>query len=160
MKTLLLMRHAKAQPAEAGEDDHARPLNERGRKDAKHIAAQLAELKLLPAQVLSSTSERTKQTVNILVNELSYAGDVFFYNELYASNVERYVKTLRSAPSAEASPVLLVGHNPVVEDFLETICAVSEKMNTSAVAQIEFTINAWTEFDISTQGRLVKILRP
>ena len=41
MKRLLLLRHAKAVPAEHALDDIARPLAERGERDARRIGERL-----------------------------------------------------------------------------------------------------------------------
>lgn len=62
-KTLILLRHAKA---EAGQDDHARPLAERGVEEAKRMGAHMAEHGIVPLKILCSTSTRTRQTLDSL----------------------------------------------------------------------------------------------
>ena len=61
-RRIIVMRHAKSSWKSGARDDHARPLNKRGRRDAPRIAARLAELGWVPERVISSDSERTRQT--------------------------------------------------------------------------------------------------
>lgn len=161
MKTLLLMRHAKASEQEHdGPRDFDRPITDRGRKDAARIGRLLAEKQLTPALIISSSAERTKQTVNNLVNELSYQGDVFFYNELYEANLDQYAISLSNLKFVDASPVLLVGHNPTIQQFISSICASSETMNTATIAHIEVGIDSWAEFNLDSTCKLRNVWRP
>src|SRR5580692_7842660 len=59
---LMLLRHAKAEKAEAGMRDRDRRLNARGRDDAARVAAHMAQHALLPDQVIVSSAQRTRET--------------------------------------------------------------------------------------------------
>lgn len=72
---ILLVRHASAGDSAAWEgDDHDRPLDKRGRKQAKGLVRQLAEL--APAVIVSSPYLRCLQTVEPLARSLQVAIDV------------------------------------------------------------------------------------
>ncbi|MGL5849545.1 MAG: SixA phosphatase family protein, partial [Phycicoccus sp.] len=60
-RTLILLRHAKAEEGDA-ERDHERELTARGRRDARAAGAWLHEHGIGVDEVLCSTSERTQQT--------------------------------------------------------------------------------------------------
>lgn len=160
MLTLLLMRHAKSAEQQPGSLDFERPLTDRGRKDAARMGRLLAEKRLTPALIVSSAAERTKQTVNSLINELSYPGDVFFYNELYEANFDSYIAALSHLDQPEASPVLLVGHNPTVQEFILSVCSQSEIMNTATIAHIQLDLSNWGALHSDSEGKLVAVWRP
>ena len=66
MSSLLLLRHAKSSWKDLNLKDFDRPLNSRGRNDAKKIGKRLLLLNLIPDIIISSSSLRTEETVNIL----------------------------------------------------------------------------------------------
>ena len=49
MKTIYLIRHAKSSWEDLNLDDHERPLNERGKKDAGRMARYLEGIGIQPA---------------------------------------------------------------------------------------------------------------
>ena len=66
---MTLIRHAKSAWDDPFAEDHARVLNDRGRRSATAIGGWLREHGYLPAQVLSSDSARTTETVERLLAE-------------------------------------------------------------------------------------------
>ena len=65
MKTLWLLRHAKASQGGDGLADRDRPLNARGRDAAARIGRHLAEREVCPELVLCSSALRTRETVEL-----------------------------------------------------------------------------------------------
>ena len=55
MKTLLLMRHAKSDWDHPDLDDHDRPLNKRGLRNAPLMGKFIRDAKLVPGACLTST---------------------------------------------------------------------------------------------------------
>ncbi|MFA7323808.1 MAG: histidine phosphatase family protein [Candidatus Nanopelagicales bacterium] len=116
--TLVLLRHAKsAYPA--GVADHDRPLNERGRDDARAAGVWLREhrdsvLGINPA-VLVSTAKRAQATWRLAGTELS---DIAAQTQLrlYEASVSTLVDVV--APFIEAGrSILVVAHNPGLEQL-------------------------------------------
>jgi len=62
MKTLLVLRHAKSSWNDPVLDDHARPLNKRGQRDARRMGELVREYGLIPDVVLSSDAVRARLT--------------------------------------------------------------------------------------------------
>ena len=62
MKTLLVLRHAKSSWNDPALDDHERPLNKRGRRDAPRMGALVREYGLIPDLVISSDAVRARLT--------------------------------------------------------------------------------------------------
>ena len=65
MKRLVVMRHAKSDWSSGASTDHARPLNQRGRREAPITAARLATLGWAPDRVSSSDSQRTREALEL-----------------------------------------------------------------------------------------------
>jgi phosphohistidine phosphatase len=160
VKTLLLMRHAKTHPAEPGTADHERELTPRGVADARRMAAQLASLELAPAAIISSSAVRAKKTAAVFAERFPQAGDILFYNGLYRANPDQYVEILNELTFVDASPLLLVGHNPEIEEFLKSFCTIDQMVKTASIAQIEFPIDSWKQLGSQTRGELRGFWRP
>ena len=62
MRELILLRHAHAEPAAAGQDDHQRGLSATGRAEAQAAGDWLREHGLQPDRVLCSNATRTRET--------------------------------------------------------------------------------------------------
>ena len=114
MHRLVLVRHAKsAYPA--GIDDHHRPLNERGRRDAPAIGRWIAAHVAADAvHVAVSTATRTQETWNLASAEAGGAwqrADRTDVASIYEAPVEALVDLVAQTPEA-VSTLVVVGHNP------------------------------------------------
>jgi len=111
MPTLVLLRHAKAEPSRP--DDHARRLAPRGREQCEEVRRWLTAQGLLPDRVVVSSSARTVETWEL-------AGVGTAVPEVDGRVYEASVEDLR-AVVAETDPsvgtLVLVGHNPSIERF-------------------------------------------
>jgi phosphohistidine phosphatase len=56
--------------------------------------------------------------------------------------------------------VMVVGHNPDLEELLEMLTGDWERMPTAALALIELAINEWARISPEVPGKLVDIWRP
>ena len=111
-KTLILMRHAKAEEG-AGKPDHDRELNGRGRRDAAAAGAWLKEQGLVPDLVICSTSKRTRQTWEAACKGGAHSEFVEYRKSVYTGGVDETVETIRE-DAGETASVLVVGHNPTM----------------------------------------------
>ncbi|MFC2055040.1 histidine phosphatase family protein [Chloroflexota bacterium] len=159
MKTLLILRHAKSSWKETGVTDHDRSLNKRGRRDAPRIGDLLREEGLVPDMILGSSAKRAKRTAEIVAEESGFGGDIMFSRELYAAWPESYIDVLNIQPD-HYDCVMVVGHNPGLEELLLTLTGEAERMPTAALAQVTLPIDSWRELSYETSGALVKIWRP
>ena len=149
MKELWLLRHAKSD-RKADVSDIDRPLKKRGLRDAKNIGAWLKKQHLIPDALLSSPAKRAIETVRIIYQELHVAGLVIQEDSrLYATGIEQLKMVLASCPET-MQRVLLVGHNPELEDLLTHLVGAkalpdAEKLLPTA-ALVRLSVNsAWAE---------------
>ena len=136
MKTLYILRHAKAAP-EDREGDAERPLMKRGRKAAAAMGEYLAGLAPAPALVLCSTSLRTRETLDQILPELDTKPQTLFEDGLYLASASRLLDRLQRLPEQAAS-VLLIGHNPGLHQLAASLAseagALAEGFPTAALA--------------------------
>jgi phosphohistidine phosphatase len=159
MKLLLILRHAKSSWKHPGLGDHERPLNKRGKRDAPRMGRLLAREGLLPDLILSSTAVRARTTAEMVADASRYDGPLTPTPELYEATPEAYVDALRGLDDRFKS-VMVVGHNPGLEQLLHLLTGADEALPTAALAKVELEVAAWCELDRSPQGSLVQLWRP
>ncbi len=159
MKTLLLLRHAKSSWKQPELHDHDRPLNKRGKKEAPKVGSYLKENDLVPDMILTSTARRAQDTARAVAEETGFEKPIDMHQDLYLSDKACYLDILRCLPD-EAQRVLLVGHNPEMEEVLTLLTDVTTHLPTAALAQIDLPISSWQELNEATDGRLVNIWAP
>jgi len=159
VKTLLVMRHAKSSWKEAAQADEQRPLNKRGRRDAPRMGRLLREAGLVPQAILSSTAERARQTSIAAAEACGFEGGVQFEPSLYAAPAEAYLALVQRLP-AELQIVMVVGHNPGVDELVAELTGEDEHLSTGSIARLELPLERWADLNIETEARLETIWRP
>ena len=162
---LLLMRHAKSAWDTDAPSDYDRPLAKRGRRDAPRMGSWLRHQGLLPDAVISSPARRAKQTAVRVCRELGVAKDAIIWDSrIYSAEVADLVAVLNDCPD-KAEVVLLVGHNPGLEEMLCHLCgagvasSASDKLlPTAALARLELE-GGWKRLKAGA-ARLVGVMRP
>ena len=158
MKTLLLLRHAKAEPPDEGMSDRDRPLAPRGERDAPSVGAWLCEQELMPDAILSSDALRAKTTAELVASHCQFTGEVSFFPELYMALPETYVEVLQRH-AGEAEKVLVVGHNPTLDDLLFVLTGTHEGFPTAGLAVIELNVDHWEDLRLPTRHTLSHFIR-
>ena len=153
------MRHAKSSWKDESLPDEQRPLNKRGRADAPRMGRLLRDFGLIPRAILSSTALRARQTALAAAEAAGFEGEVQFEASLYGAPAETYLHTLRALP-ADPPIVLVVGHNPGVEELLAELTGEDEHMNTGSIARVELDLARWSDLTAKTEGRLETLWRP
>ena len=112
-RLLVLVRHAKTQPATAGDRD--RELTDRGHRQAAALGPTLAEVVSGPVLGLVSAAVRARQTWDGLAASVCEA-DVEDLESLYVAGPEDILDAVRVVPDATGT-VVVVGHNPAIADL-------------------------------------------
>lgn len=138
--TLILLRHAKSDWS-GHEDDYDRPLAKRGRRQApeagRWLAANVDSIDL----AVVSTAKRARTTRDLASGELDEPPKTRHDDHAYAASVDELLDIVRSLDEA-LNTVVLVGHNPGLEDLAGALTAGRVPMPTSALAVIELN-SAW-----------------
>lgn len=158
-KTLLILRHAKSSWKDEGVADYDRPLKKRGKRDAPRMGALLRQERLVPDFVITSSAKRAQATTALAVEACGYVGEVYITRDLYQADMLTYFDVLREVDDAYHR-VMVVGHNPGLETFLDALTGVGEPMPTAALAYVKLPINTWQDLNEGTLGELVNLWRP
>jgi phosphohistidine phosphatase len=114
LKSITLLRHAKAVPYEEGVDDHARPLNPRGRAAATAIGRERGLS--LPDFVLCSSARRTRETWELIRQGWEAPPASEITDDLYMADLPDLLRRIATLPAGLES-VWLIGHNPGLHDL-------------------------------------------
>jgi phosphohistidine phosphatase len=119
---LILTRHAKSDWGSGARDDHDRPLNERGRRDAPRIGAWLVSRGYVPESVAVSTARRTRETWAMLSSAFPAPlpeTRVVFSDALYHADPEAILGHIHAA---RTGCHMIVGHNPGIAVAAHALC--------------------------------------
>jgi phosphohistidine phosphatase len=159
MKTLLVLRHAKSSWNDPALDDHERPLNKRGRRDAPRMGELVREYGLIPDVIISSDAVRARLTAEAVAEAARYAGEILLDPRLYLA-CPADILSLLTTVRENAGTVMIVGHNPGLETLVEQLTGERQDLPTAALAQIGLPIDQWRDLKRSTRGTLVGLWRP
>lgn len=159
MKRLIILRHAKSSWTHPELADFERPLNKRGKRDAPRMGELIAALGFVPDMIISSAAKRARETVNRAAKAFAYDGEMIFTRELYAAGPESYLNLLKELPDNIES-VLVVGHNPGLEDLFEEITGEVEHLPTAALAVIDLDILHWHDISRGAASKIIGVWRP
>ena len=153
LRRLYLLRHAKSSWTDPSLDDHARPLAPRGEEAVRRLRRHLARRQEeAPELVLCSSARRTTMTLDGIAAALPARTDTRIEDGLYAASSGRLLERLRDVAD-EVSRVMVIGHNPGLEDLAlllvaQTDDAVSRRMAakfpTGALATLTFA-GSWAD---------------
>lgn len=115
-----MLRHAEAAPAPAGSADHERALTPRGQAQARGVGAWLAAQSLRPDRVMCSSARRARATATQVLAAWTDAPPVTGCDAIYEATPGALLALLQRDGSDER--VLLVGHNPGVQQLVLALC--------------------------------------
>jgi len=164
-RELLLLRHAKSDWDSGTSTDFDRPLAKRGKNDAPKVGAWLYREGLVPDHVVSSPAERARQTATKVCKRLDFKKKRIVWDAaIYEARLPELLEVLSRVPP-EAATVLLIGHNPGLEELLRHLVADDYEppgdgklLPTAAVARLEMP-DDWGLLDPGS-AQLLSLTRP
>jgi phosphohistidine phosphatase len=151
MRRLLLLRHAKAEPA-GNRPDFDRTLADRGRRNARSIGGFIAREGLAPAFAVVSPASRTVETWKVIQAQLPSV-EATIDPRLYGASEATLLSAVHSLP-AKYKSAMLIGHNPGLARLALILAgsggkrelrAMYEKFPTCAFAVLDFDIADWKD---------------
>lgn len=167
MRRLMLLRHAKSDWSAAGQADIDRELSVRGRRAAPLVGEYMAGQGLVPDLALVSSAQRTRETWELVGSAYKSPPRVEIEPRVYDASADRLLRLIRETP-ADVHCLLVVGHNPAMEELADGLVAsgdpvsrdaMDEKFPTAALAVIDFPTDAWGGIEEGS-GRLDRFVTP
>ncbi len=160
---LILLRHGKSD-WDNDETDFNRPITDRGKRGAQRMGIYLAQKDLKPDMVISSPAERAKTTAQKMMKSMCETDHYIIYDHrVYQNSLDDLLEVL-SGISEETKRVILVGHNPGLEELLTYLCnkkiTLSDDgklLNTATIAHLSLS-SSWNNIKKNSAG-LVEIKR-
>jgi len=118
------------------------------------------ELRLRPDAIISSDAVRARLTAEAVGETARYTGKILLDPRLYLASPDSIVAVLQTVPDTRADTVMIVGHNPGLEELIARLTGEHHDMPTAAVAQIVLPIDRWRDLEMSTRGTLRALWRP
>ena len=147
MHQLHLLRHAKSSWDDDA-DDHARPLNKRGRESARLIGETLPRAAGTLDLVLCSSAQRTRDTAELALAGFVPAPRILYEDELYLATDDMLMHRLRQLDE-RSTAVMVIGHNPGLHELAVALAAPGSA-GFSTLANGKFSTGVRARFVIGT----------
>ncbi len=151
MLTLTLFRHAKSSWDAPQLRDIDRPLNQRGKSQARKMGEWLSERQIDPDLLICSTARRARQTLKQLRKNWDCKADTVFESRLYLASPGVIIGLLDEF-GKKIPHIMVIGHNPGLHILAtrlaqkgesQALQRLAEKYPTSAVSVIESKAGKW-----------------
>ena len=161
MKTILLMRHAKAEAGVPGQRDFDRPLAARGNEDALRMGRVLAKLGVVPDAIVASPAARAKETAEAAARAMKFGGRIHLERALYNASGDVWLAALRALPPVAGS-ALVVAHSPGIAEVAALLSGASPgafDIPTGGLLAFDDAVDRWR--DLGSRGSSLRwFLRP
>jgi phosphohistidine phosphatase len=166
-RQLVLLRHAKAEPAGSLED-RLRPLALAGRRQASEVGTSLRAAGVQPDLVLVSSAVRTRQTWDLVRAGLGLGPEVArIEDEVYTAGV-RTLLGLLHAVDASVRTLLVVGHEPTVSQAAAALAGPGSDEGATARVRVGVPTATYSVLDVPVPwaglepdaARLVRVVSP
>jgi phosphohistidine phosphatase len=158
MRTLYLLRHAKSSWQGPGLRDFDRPLDGRGREAAPLVGRFIRKRRLRVDLMLSSPAARARQTAALVKVSAGLTAALLFDERIYEADAARLLEVVTQAAES-ADSLILVGHNPGMEELLTLLTGEGRAMPTAALACVALEVEKWGKAR-ARAGRLEWLVRP
>lgn len=146
MKRLFVIRHAKSAHDAQYRSDFERPLNSRGRSDAKRMAGELLKRIGHLDQILVSSAERTRQTAAFFMDTFQLeSSQVDYIKKLYLP-MEKDIWTEVRKAGDDCENVAVITHNPAAEDILQRY-RPGAALPTCSIVSMDYEGAHWSDLD-------------
>ena len=147
MKSLLLIRHAKSDWADASLKDFDRPLNDRGKRDAPVMAHRLLDKKVKIDAFISSPAKRAKKTAELFASQYKQdKKDILLFDRLYLADTDAFYDVI-SQTDDDYSTIAVFSHNDGITTFANQLSDVRvDDMPTCSIFAVKMNLKKWKDF--------------
>lgn len=156
MLRLTVVRHGKAEPQRAGQEDWDRTLDAVGQREALQMGQRLQRRQLHPSSICSSNAPRALSTAQLLARELGFpVSAIVADQQLYlisAHDLLQWIGAYANSSMPTARHLMIVAHNPGLSDFAARIAASPsvDSLPTCACYTLCFDIEHWRDLTWGT----------
>jgi phosphohistidine phosphatase len=157
---LLVLRHAKSSWADEYTDDWERPLTDRGVRDATRVGQLLRRLSLVPDVIVSSDAVRAQTTAQLVADAAGYTGKISLSPALYHAKPQVVIDVLRKTPRQDAPLIMVVAHNPSLEDLVAQLTGEHVGLSTATLVHLQLRAERWGDLEHSKGAGVIDVWHP
>jgi phosphohistidine phosphatase len=163
VKTLLVLRHAKASPGSASGSDVDRPLASRGLREAAAVGRALRARDVQVDAIVASPALRVAETVAAVVHSAGWTLAPLWDRRIYNASAETLLAVIRELDDV-AGAALIVGHNPGLHELILQLAEdgysqVGAGFPTATLAKLRLTVDRWADVGLGS-GCIQSVVRP
>ncbi|MFH1005758.1 MAG: histidine phosphatase family protein [Bacteroidota bacterium] len=144
MKTIYLIRHAKAEEKTSAIKDFGRHLTTKGIRDAEKMGKRLVSMHIHPDKIISSSARRAIQTAKIISRNLKYANEIIVNENIYHTSGAKIIAIIQKTED-EIQSLMLVGHNPSFNGMLHHLCETNiDNIPKAGIVGITLNVDKWS----------------
>jgi phosphohistidine phosphatase len=164
MLNLYVMRHAKSSWEDPDLSDYQRPLNNRGKHNAKLMRKIMKNKRMFFDFAFISGSQRTVETFKYIKNLNLKKKKIKKYQ--YLASPKLLLDSIQSIKDKYKS-ALILNHEPTVKNLTKQLCSnfneqtemLANKFSTAAIATIIFKKKSWSDIKFG-DGLLDGFIKP
>ncbi len=141
-RRIIVMRHGAAEPATGGLADRARPLDSRGRRQCVEVGQEIERLGWAPDLAMVSPAARTSETWAILADHVGRRVITELQPALYGGGWWA-VRECLGLTDPSVGTVIVVGHNPGLEEVVLEATGFSISLGTANAALLAGAGRSW-----------------
>ena len=138
--------------------DFDRPLADRGREACAIIGNYIKEKGIDFDLALVSTALRTRETIELIKERAELGAEVRYDERIYEATTSQLLEVISQVDNDRQS-VLLVGHNPGIQDLLAVLTGEHVTVSTATFAKIGINAAEWSA-NLVNNGTLDWIVHP
>lgn len=156
LRYLYLLRHAQSADKQIGQTDKARALTPIGLTEARAVGNFFKEKSLIPELIITSSALRAKTTSQLVAEILNYDVKKMVTEDcLYEATISTFSRIL-SKVDHEINAVLIVGHNPVLTFFADSIINQQNSFRPAEVIVLKSEAMTWKDVQKGNTELLAK----
>jgi len=146
MKNLFLLRHAKSSWSDLSTADFHRPLSKRGISNALSLSKYISEHQITFDLILSSPSERTQATLDLIFTAKDFLSKIKFQEAIYHAEMSSLLELIKDQNNLKKN-MLVIGHNPGLHLLIEHLTnTLIEKFPTCGFVKLS-NFDSWKDLD-------------
>lgn len=167
MKTLMVLRHAKASQEDRFAVDFDRPLTPRGRKQALALGRMMRASDLAFDAIVASPAVRVVETIAGVMEGIGARFDPVYDRRLYSASPKALIEVIQGTDD-KVGRLLIVGHNPGLHQLLLSLAQddreglrgdIASGYPTATLAELCFAVDRWRDVG-PRSGSIVSLIRP
>ncbi len=148
MKTLILVRHAKSSWEDVNLPDFDRPLNNRGKEDAKKMAQRLHKKISKLDAIISSPAKRAKKTAESFAEAFNTKEKgILFFPSLYHAAGTDFINVIEEL-NDKLDSIAVFSHNPGITYFVNELVPniKIDNVPTTGIFAVNVNTCKWSQF--------------